>query len=147
MDDPDAFVERRLAELISDLESDDEGERWDAAGELKDMGPLAAPSVPALIKVLRNRRLTEFNAYVRGMACDALGAIGPEARDAVPTLIECTADEPGLSEEGRWLRLRAAVAIFKISGDAQVARRVAGELLSDSEEWLRVKARECLAIA
>jgi len=55
-------------------------------------------------------------------------------------LIECTADEPGLPEEGRWLRLRAAVAIFKISGDAEIARRVASELTDDAEEWLREKA-------
>lgn len=142
MDDPEAFVARRLFELIADLGSDDESLRWDAAGDLKEMGPLADSAVPALIKVLRDRRPTEFNPYVRGMVCDALGAIGPEARDAVQALVECTANEPGLVEEARWLRLRAAVAIFKITGDAEIVRRVVGELVNDPEWWLREKARE-----
>ena len=144
MDDLDSFVARRLAHLIDDLESDADEVRWDAASDIKDMGTAAAAAVPFLVKVLLDRRPTEFDPYIRGMACDALRAIGPEAREAIPALIECTADEPGLPEESRWLRLRAAEAIFRISGEDDISRRVAVELANDPEEWLRKKAEECL---
>jgi HEAT repeat protein len=144
VDEPEAFVARRIAALIADLQSDDEHRRWDAASDTKQMGPLAAPAVPALIKVLLERRPTEFNPYVRGMACDALGAIGTEASDAVSALVECTADEPGLVEESRWLRLRTAVAIYRITGDVEIVRRIAGELANDPERWLREKSGEWL---
>jgi len=80
------------------------------------------------------------------MACDALGSIGSGAFDAVPALIECTANEPGLVEEARWLRLRAAVAICRITGDGKFARQVAGELADDPEEWLREKAVEWIGL-
>jgi HEAT repeat protein len=147
VDDPEAFVERRIAALIADLESDDESLRWDAAGDIRDMGTAAAAAVPFLVKVLLDRRRTEFNFYARGMAADALGAIGPAALDAIPALIDCTRPDSELPEEGRWLRLRAAMAIFKIGGDPQVAQQVAGELLGDQEWWLRdhavVLTRNC----
>jgi hypothetical protein len=39
------------------------------------------------------------------------------------------------------------VAIFKISGDGQIARKVAGQLANDPEEWLREKAGEFLGMA
>jgi hypothetical protein len=81
------------------------------------------------------------------MVCDALASVGPEARDAVPAfLTECTADEPKLSEESRWLRLRAAVAIFRNSGDGEIARRVAGQLATDPEDWLRDHAAQSLTL-
>jgi HEAT repeat protein len=78
------------------------------------------------------------------MSADALGAIGPAALDAIPALIESTRPDPELPEEGRWLRLRAASAIFRIGGDPQVARQVASELMDDPEWWLRDHAARCL---
>jgi HEAT repeat protein len=144
VDDPEAFVERRLAALIADLQSTDEEIRWDAASDLREMGTAAAAAVPSLVKVLLDLRDSEINPYCRGMACDALGAIGLQARDAVPALVECTADETELVEESRWLRLRAAAAIFRITGDGEITRRVAGQLADDPEEWLREKAKESL---
>ena len=144
MDELDSFVARRLADLIADLQSDDEEVRWDAASDIKDMGTAASAAVPFLVKVLLDRRPTEFNPYVRGIVADALGAIGSQARDSVSALIECTVDEPGLPEEVRWLRLRAAVAIYRITGDGKIVRSVAGQLANDPEWWLREKAGECL---
>ena len=144
MDELESFVTQRLAVLIADLKSGDDDLAWDAAADLLPMGPAAAPAVPSLIKVLLARRRTEFNFYAKGMAADALGAIGPAARDAVPALLECTRPDPEFPEEGRWLRLRSAAAIFNISGDVLVARRVAGELTDDPEDWLRAHAANLL---
>jgi len=49
VDDPESFVERRLAALVAGLQSNDEGVRWDAASDIKDMGPIAVAAVPAFI--------------------------------------------------------------------------------------------------
>jgi HEAT repeat protein len=48
---------------------------------LDNMGPLAAPAVPALVKALRDP-----DANVRPWAARALGNIGPAAEAAVPAL-------------------------------------------------------------
>ena len=48
---------------------------------LDNMGPLAAPAVPALIRALRDP-----DAKVRPWAARALGSIGPAAEAAVPAL-------------------------------------------------------------
>ncbi len=144
MEEPEAFLERRLADLIADLKSDDEEVRWDAASDVKDMGTAAAAAVPALIELLLDRRIAEFTFYAKGMAADALGEIGPAARDAIPALLECTRPDSKLPEEGRWLRLRSAAAIFSISSDVLVVRRVVGELTDDPEDWLRAHAANLL---
>jgi HEAT repeat protein len=143
MDELAAYVTDRLRDLIADLKSGDDDLVWEAAADLVPMGPAAVPAIPALIEVLLDRRRTEFNFYARGMAADALGAIGPAALDAIPALIECTRPDPEHPEEGRWLRLRSAAAIFRIGGDAQVAGMVAGELMDDPEWWLREHAARC----
>lgn len=145
MDDPDAFVARRLADLIADMAADDDA-RWDSAADLRDMGPLAVAAVPALVRAIHDRRATEFDPYARGMIADALGSIGPGAHEAIHALADCAMHESSHAEESRWLRLRAAVATFKISGDGQLARIVAAELLNDPQEWLRAKAAQCLSL-
>ena len=58
-------------------------DRTYACGELRELGPLAKPAVPALV-----RALNCGDKYVEREAPRSLGAIGEGARDAVPTLIE-----------------------------------------------------------
>ncbi|HEY1598855.1 MAG TPA: hypothetical protein VGG64_04590 [Pirellulales bacterium] len=144
MDELETYVADRLRDLMADLKSGDIDLAWESAADLMPMGPAAGPAVPALIEVLLDRRRTKFNFYARGMAADALGAIGPAAVATIPALIDCTQPEPEMVEEGRWLRLRAAAAIFRISGEVQVARQVAGELVDDPEWWLRDHAAKLL---
>jgi len=67
-----------LAEALGDA---DVTVRVNAAMALDNMGPLAAPAVPALIKALRDP-----DAKVRPWAARALGSIGPAAEAAVPAL-------------------------------------------------------------
>ena len=57
---------------------------------LRDLGPLAAPAVPDLIKALNSG-----DPLLENSAPRALGAIGPAAAPAVPVLIAKLKDEKG----------------------------------------------------
>jgi HEAT repeat protein len=57
-------------------------DRTYACGELRELGPLAKPAIPALIRALNCGDL-----YVEREAPRSLGAMGEEAREAVPALI------------------------------------------------------------
>lgn len=70
-----------VAPLAAALEDADATVRINAAMALENIGPLAAPAVPALIKALRDP-----DAKVRPWAARALGSIGPAAEAAVPAL-------------------------------------------------------------
>jgi len=72
-----------LDKIIDVLESGTYSfDRTYACGELQNLGPLAKPAVPALIRALN---CGDF--YVEREAPLALAAMGKEARDAVPALI------------------------------------------------------------
>lgn len=72
-----------------------------ASGALVNIGN---KSVPALIQVLE-----EGNVNGRQAAAGVLGAIGPEAADAMPVLTQALTDEDG------WVRLAAFYALSHIS--------------------------------
>jgi hypothetical protein len=81
-------------------------------GSLRKYGPKAKDAVPALRQVLRGPD-RPVHAYLGGElrpACDALGAIGPDARTALPELLQCL--DTGDVE----LALSARDAIRKING-------------------------------
>ena len=48
------------------------------------MGPLAAEAVDALIELVENR---DKDQYLRALAAEALGNIGPDASSAIPRLV------------------------------------------------------------
>lgn len=133
-----------LDDLIAELECGDEERCWDAASEIIDIGPTARDAVPSLTWVLRGSNYSKISPYVAGMAADALGAIGPAASEAVESLELLANDQRNAAEEGRWLRLRSAAALWNITGDETIARRVANELSNDPDEWLSGHAVELL---
>jgi HEAT repeat protein len=65
-----------------------------AVRALGEMGPAAAPAVPALLKAARGD-----NEALTGSVIHALGRIGPAAREAVPFLSEQAASERPFSAE------------------------------------------------
>lgn len=77
--------ETAVPALIEALKHPEEWVRWQAAGLLGNLGEAAAPAVPALIKILRDRKEKE---EVRAKAAEALGLIGEAAAPAVRALIE-----------------------------------------------------------
>ena len=101
---------------------------------LAEMGPTAAPAVPALIGVLR-----------RGgnpmSAARALGRIGPAAKEAVPALCECLKEKLSYG-----LRTEAAEALGRIGPAAGPAIPALKKLLRDDFWVVRVAAEDALEL-
>jgi HEAT repeat protein len=86
---------KALERLVSALEDPDL--RDQALGLLKDLGPKAAAATAAL-----TRLLAEPGIFVRAGAADALGAIGPSAKEALPALERAAQDKsPAVSDHAR----------------------------------------------
>jgi HEAT repeat protein len=80
-----------LPVLKAGLRDPDTEVRWKTANALIEIGAGGKRCVPDLINVMVN----EFDKMVRMAAADALGAMGPEARSAVPTLKRALKDRDG----------------------------------------------------
>lgn len=99
-----------LCRLLSDP---DDRVRGSAVHALAVLGPKAKPAVPALITTLR----FGTNAHIvgiRAMAAWALGQVGSDARMAVPWLRQ------SLSDTNAGMRLRAAIALWRINQETNV---------------------------
>jgi HEAT repeat protein len=70
------------AQLASQLSSSDVVVRREASYQLAMLGAKAAPALPALIKALND---ADKQVWMNAIA--AVAAIGPEAKDAIPTLL------------------------------------------------------------
>ena len=93
--------------------------------------------MPALIDVLRDG---DEGPDVRGGAAWALGEIGPEAKPAVPALIEL------LEHENDWAREMAAGALGRIGPEAEEAIPMLEQVADKENEdpYVRLAAREAL---
>ena len=121
-----------LAEALSDPR---EGVRFGAAQALADMGPAAAPAVPALI-----RALSDSSQDVRDGAAVALGEIGPAASSAVPSLVRVMRSDFYL--DARW---SAALALGKIGPAAASAIPDLVEILDSPDRGLQGAAAWALS--
>lgn len=77
------------------------------------------------------------------IACNQLADLGPAAIEAVPALLRCAEDVTDIIEN-RFMRLAAARAIWKITGDPKLSVPVCERLLLDRECWCRRYAVELL---
>jgi HEAT repeat protein len=138
--DKDLFVRRFAAQALGDigadsktavpalasvLKEDDKKELVEAA--VTSLGKMGAPAVPPLIDALKNKpaapkkdkgakkapAATDPTAYVRTRAIEALGNIGPQAKPAVPALIDALHDSN--------VRTEAAIALGNIGPNAKDA--------------------------
>lgn len=107
------------------------------------IGPAAAEATPVLTSQLGvDDESNAKEVYDAISAAAALAGIGPGAMKALPRLRECLRLDG--SDEHRLLRLTAAEAIWRVSGRANDALRVATELLDDEHEVVRKEAVELL---
>lgn len=72
---------------IAALKSQDKNAVYDACSELGKAGPLAAPAVKDLVRLLK-----DDDALTRRLAAYALARIGPAAKEALPALEELRSD-------------------------------------------------------
>jgi len=121
-----------LAEALSDPR---EGVRFGAAQALADMGPAAAPAVPALIQAL-----SDSSPDVRERSAMALGEIGPAASPAVPALVQVMYFDS--YPHARW---SAALALGKIGPSAASAVPDLVETLDNPDRGLGGRAAWALS--
>jgi HEAT repeat protein len=77
------------------------------------------------------------------LACDALANLGPDAIEAVPALLRCADDLTDIIES-RSMRLAAARAVWRITGDPALYIPIFERLLADTECWFRRHVVELL---
>jgi HEAT repeat protein len=146
--------------LIEALKDEDESVRMFAAWALPRVGP-QAKDVPALIEAFKGRR------GVSGVA-EALGQIGPEAKDALPALrerpgiwsayaiVQIDSDDktgiPYLIEqlenfEDRHVQTRMAIlrALGRVGPRAKAALPVLKEMMLDKDQYLRMEVAYAVA--
>ncbi len=111
---------KELTRLLSDI-SDPYGLFWPITDELKNRGSLAAEAAPALAKALAYPRRDTF------MAWEALINIGPEAKTAIPFLLE------NLANERADIRAYSAIALASIGPSAKCAVPYLAPLLWDTD--------------
>src|SRR5262249_42074278 len=92
-----------VPDLVKAMKDADPTVSWASIDALGQIGPDAAPAVPALIEALKG-------ASTRGAAVDALGQLGSKARGAVP------APEKLLKGDDVGIRWAAASALVRIGG-------------------------------
>ncbi len=98
--------------LIDALGDDEEELRRRVAIVLGEMKNVAAPAVPVLLAHLEGK---ERDIYVRNAMIEALGGIGPAAKDALPWLHKMTRDP----NERTALRCKTADALFAVGGASE----------------------------
>lgn len=112
-----------VADLIAILDNPDAqgSDLTEAANQLQHWGSAAAPAVPGLRRALRY----QYSYDARSSAAEALTAIGPLAKDAIPDLIQAVDDENPINAY-------AAIALGSIGSAASCAvPRLAKALRSD----------------
>lgn len=77
-------------------------------------------------------------------AIDVLAHMGPQAKPAFAILNDLLPLAESDRDIEQWLALRAARAVWKISGDSKRALEIAEKLAEDEEAWLRVHAADLL---
>ena len=82
--------------------------------------------------------LKDEEGSVRKVAAEALGGIGPEAKTAVPALIEA------LKNEHEYVRATVALALGGIGPEAKAAAPALKEALKDEYELVRKATGEAL---
>jgi HEAT repeat protein len=94
-------------------------------------GPRASKAVPLLCPALKMKSLQEVTVT-------ALGEIGPAAQPSVPLL------KDALNDEDKQVRIRAALALWRITGQAQSAATPLVKLLDDKDGTISLAAAKAL---
>ncbi len=159
-----AATPEQLKTLIGQLNQGNDTQKIAAVTALADLGPAAAPAVPALVKLFTVRdeylrlnaavalgkvgkaavpaltiALTVNDADVRYYALSALGWVGADGRAATKAVIDCLADK----NEG--VRRKAAYALGKFAAEPDDTVAALVKLLGDPNGDVRLAVGDALA--
>jgi len=81
---------------------------------------------------------SQDDVYIRAGAVNAIGIMGSQAQEALPTLIKA------LDDKEQFLREKLITAIFQVSPDGQVAIPVFTKLLKDNDRDISIQAARYL---
>ena len=118
--------------FITTLYKTDANLRLGAAQGLKQLGPAAKAALPVLVRIAKSKR--GWDGTEQGLAAsllpsaatEAIGAIGPEAAEATPALVELLAQT-----KCTWDKWDVVKALGKIGGPAEPAVPALLNLLED----------------
>lgn len=124
---------------IGKYRGEEAAEKWAAAGILDDLIE-QGDAVSALAKALRyERKSRSIQTYAREFAAKRLGAMGSEARDAIPALIRALRNE-------QWtIRYEAARALGSVNPGSTDVRSALAAAGNDENDLVRRAAGEALA--
>lgn len=104
---------------------------------------LPARTIEIMLAILADMGDSDLVLTRKMAACDVLGHMGAQAKPAFATLNDLLPLVESERDSKRWLALRAARAIWRISGDSDSATDVARKLTEDELFWLVIHA-DCL---
>lgn len=112
---------------------------WDAALQhLLQFPQLPVRTTAIMLGILDDKDNSDLVMSRKVAAIDVLAQMGPQAKPAFATLNDLLPLVESDRDNDRWLALRAARAVWKITGDSAPALEVASNMLDDEEAWLRI---------
>lgn len=137
-----------LLDLLSsgfDNDSDLDAVRDAALHHLLRFPRLPDHTVEIMLSIIADEDDSDLVLTRKMAACDVLGHMGQQAETSLPTLNDLLPLAESKHDFKRWLALRAARAVWKITGDSAPALEVASKILDDEEQfWLVIHAQELL---
>lgn len=127
-------TQEKIARFVRALNSPDKSTRFDAFIMLVEMRNAAAPAVPALTGLLKNKI-----SDTRHLACDLLGLIGDSAAPAVPALIKI------LNDKQSDIRSNAAFALSLVGSPVAVVAPSLMNAINDTDSKVSDSAAISLA--
>lgn len=114
---------------------------------LLDYDELPDRTIDVLLTILAAEEDDDVTLVKKMAACDVLASMNERASAAIPVLVDLLPLDESDRDFERWLALRAARAIWNISGDPQPAAEVARKLAEDEQEWLTIHAENLLGMS
>lgn len=138
-----------LLGVLADPSSFTGDEDMDLVRDSALCGLLQFPKLPErtieiMLAILADMGDSELVLTRKMAACDVLGHMGQQADASLTTLNDLLPLAESERDFERWLALRAAKAIWKITGDSERVLEAAEKLTEDEQFWLVIHAHELL---
>ncbi|MEZ5945192.1 MAG: hypothetical protein R3C18_27780 [Planctomycetaceae bacterium] len=105
---------------------------------------LADRTTAIMLGILADEDESDLVLNRKVAAIDVLAHMGQQAKPAFAALIDLLPLVESEPDFERWLALRAARAVWKVSGSSSQAMGIAEKLAEHEEAWLRIHAAELL---